>query len=139
VKKKDGLLAKSIRYAPPWAIPALGIVIAGGLFAFALSGSAYEATTLPDARILSRKIESLAAFALVSFFACASLRRTGPSAGFAAAIGAVYSAAIEVGQHLAGSHESLLWNAIDVACGAAGGAAGGWIYERSSAVAATRD
>ena len=113
---------------PPWAIPALAVAVAGGLFLFSLSSAAYEATTLPDARVLSRKLESLVAFALVGFLACWALRLPARRVATAAAIVAAYSAAIEVGQYLTGAREGLMWNAIDVACGAAGGALGGLAY-----------
>jgi hypothetical protein len=64
------------------------------------------------------------AFALVGYF----LRRALKEHDRLDAIGTcvlgvtAYSAAIEIGQAAVGSHEGLLWSAVDVACGTLGGA-----------------
>jgi hypothetical protein len=135
----SGRPAKWLRYAPPWAIPAITLLIAATLFALALSGEVYDATTPPGFRILPRKIESIVAFALVGFLINASMWRRPLAPAALAAIVAVYSAAIEIAQRLVGSRESLLWNAIDIACGAAGGVLGAWIFARTSGFESPRD
>ena len=73
-----------------------------------------------------RKLYSIVAFALVGYLADRGLREWGREANVAGcALGvALYSAAIEAGQALHGSQEGLLWNAVDVACGAIGGVLG---------------
>jgi hypothetical protein len=71
-----------------------------------------------------RKAYSIAAFAVVGFTAERALRPNGRAVLRGAAIVALYSAAIEVAQALHGSHEGLIWNGIDVLCGAVGGSIG---------------
>jgi hypothetical protein len=83
---------------------------------------------------LLRKAYSLAAFTLAGLLLSGAQRRLGgkPAIAGAVALVALFSAAIEIAQRLAGSHETLGWNAIDVAFGAAGGALGGYL-ERAAA------
>ncbi len=102
------------------------IVVAVAFFAAALSNDLYNATSPPQLswHVALRKTYSIVAFAIVgALFERAAAERGLATRGFAAtlAIGA-YSGAIEFGQFSDGSHEGPLWNAIDVACGALGGA-----------------
>jgi hypothetical protein len=102
---------------------AVAVAVAAALFWAATSNEVYDVTSPPgfSFHILLRKTYSIAAFALVGFTADKAL---GPSARAAlrgALAVAAYSAAIEVAQAALGSHEGLVWNAVDVLCGAAGG------------------
>ncbi len=98
---------------------------AAAFFALALSNAIYEATSpwSPGWHVVLRKTYSIAAFAVVGYLLRRALNERGHPAGIGicSASVAVYSAAIEVGQALIGSREGLLWNALDVACGALGG------------------
>jgi hypothetical protein len=74
--------------------------------------------------VLLRKSYSVIAFAIVGITlgrAALEWKRPLSLAGYALAV-ALFSAAIEVGQKLAGSNEGLAWNAFDTGCGALGGA-----------------
>jgi putative effector of murein hydrolase len=108
----------------PWTI-ALGIV-AAVLYALSISNEFYHATSPQwlSWHVALRKTYSVIAFALVAYLLRRALREGGAHRTAAACIAGVaaYSAAIEVGQFLAGSREGPLWNAFDVACGALGGA-----------------
>jgi hypothetical protein len=115
-----------------WLVICVAISIV--LFAIAISNAAYEATTpawLPF-HVLLRKAYSVVAFALVGF----SLARTTQLAGRAwtpvqvgLSVGA-YSALIEVCQRfLAGAHESLAQQSLDVGAGLLGGALGALIAD----------
>ncbi|MFN2461476.1 MAG: hypothetical protein ABR591_12450 [Candidatus Velthaea sp.] len=103
----------------------LVLALAGGLFALALSNEAYDLTSPPSLtyHVLLRKIYSIGAFTLVG---AALLWAWSPPPRrallLAAACIAAYSGLIETGQKIADGSESLAWNLIDVACGAAGGA-----------------
>lgn len=84
-----------------------------------LRGAAGDATFL-------RKAYSLAAFTVTGFFLAMAQRKApgDPSVLRVATLVALFSAAIEIAQRFAGSHESLTSNAVDVGFGAAGGALG---------------
>lgn len=101
-------------------------VVAATLFWAAVSNEVYDLTSPPflSFHVVLRKAYSIAAFALVGFSADNAL---GPSARASlrgALLVAAYSAAIEVGQALHGTREGIVWNAIDVLCGALGGSLG---------------
>jgi hypothetical protein len=83
---------------------------------------------------LLRKSYSLVAFTVTGFLLAFAARRLGRAQPIAAtsAMVALFSAAIEIAQRLAGSHESLVWNVGDVAFGAAGGALGAYLERRVS-------
>jgi len=73
--------------------------------------------------VVLRKLYSVVAFALVCGAWMCALRPPRARLVWASiALGAVYSAAIEVTQAYEGSTEGLAWNAFDVVCGALGGA-----------------
>ena len=96
------------------------------LFFVALSDAIYEATS-PSAfawHVVLRKAYSVAAFALVGYLLRRALAEHGKTRVPATCVWgmAAYSGAIEIGQALVGSHEGLLWNGVDVLCGALGGA-----------------
>lgn len=100
-------------------------------FGLALSRDFYNATT-PDTfawHTLLRKSYSVVAFAVVGFCYRKALAEHGEPVGplQAATIVAAYSALIEVAQYFGGAQESLTWNAVDVICGALGGAVAGLI------------
>lgn len=105
----------------------LTTVIAAVFFFIALSDAVYEATTPPGwLGVLARKIYSVGAFAIVGYCFSQALRLgSGERSPFViAGAVALYSAAIEIGQAVVGSHEGLTWNGIDVACGFLGGLIG---------------
>jgi hypothetical protein len=101
-------------------------VVALAFFGAALSNEVYNLTSPPAFlwHVLLRKLYSIVAFALVGgiyvWASGASVRQSAISI-------AAYSGAIELGQHLTYGHEPLYWNAIDVLCGALGGALGALI------------
>jgi hypothetical protein len=70
---------------------------------------------------LLRKFYSIVAFTLIGFVVHKALPRSRRPALRAALIVAAFSAAIEIAQKLRDGHESLLSNAVDIACGALGG------------------
>jgi len=124
----------------------LALVVAVGFFFLALSGEAYhetspahvatevfgsEAGRLGDPfgislHVALRKAYSIAAFAVVGFTAELALPRSRRAALRMGLLVAAYSAAIEYGQHLHGSLEGPVWNAVDIVCGGIGG----WIAGR---------
>jgi hypothetical protein len=104
----------------------LAALAAAILFAVALNDAIYEATSPSGLawHVVLRKTYSVAAFALVGYLLRRALgeharMRVTPISVWGMA---AYSAAIELGQAAVGSHEGLVWNAVDVACGALGGA-----------------
>ncbi|MDB5092530.1 MAG: hypothetical protein JWO85_631 [Candidatus Eremiobacteraeota bacterium] len=125
---------------------ALAVVVAAGFFLLALSGEAYHetspahvATTIFGSgagrfgdpfgislHVMLRKVYSIAAFGLVGVTAELALPSRRQAAMRMALLVGAYSAAIEYAQYVRGSEEGLMWNAIDVACGAIGG----WIAGR---------
>jgi hypothetical protein len=107
----------------PWT--AAAALVAAVLFAAALSNVLYELTSPPTLtwHVVLRKAYSIVAFALVGYLFRRSLTERGRTAVVLPCIVgvALYSALIELGQALLGSHEGRGWNAFDVACGALGG------------------
>ena len=77
--------------------------------------------TVPGDETWPRKVLSVVAFTLVAYIADRALGPSRHRVLRAIAIGAGFSALIEIEQKLHHSHEGLLSNAIDVACGALGG------------------
>jgi hypothetical protein len=114
----------------PWTITTL--VLAAAFYALALSHEVYDATSPPGLgwHVVLRKIYSVGAFALISY--CLSRALAVRAASLLASVAtcalalAAYSAAIEIGQAVAGSQEGVAWNAVDVLCGALGGVAGAY-------------
>lgn len=101
------------------------VIAATLLYLVALSHEVYTVTSPAGLswHVLLRKGYSIVAFALVGYLAGRAAlewrrRATGPGLTLAVAL---YSAAIEVGQAIHGSHEGLMSNAFDVFCGAVGG------------------
>ena len=107
-----------------WSAAALAL--AAVLFWAAISNEVYDLTSPPALswHVALRKAYSIVAFAAVGFTAERALRPSGRAVLRGAVLVALYSAAIEVAQALHGSREGLVWNGIDVACGALGGAIG---------------
>jgi hypothetical protein len=103
-----------------WIVFAVAAIV---LFASALSGDVYDATSPPAfaGHVLLRKLYSIIAFAVVGA-AYAYARRGARPLDAALAI-ALYSGGIEIGQWFTGD-EPLGWNLFDVGCGAIGGALG---------------
>ena len=106
------------------------VLLAVAFYALALSQAVYDATS-PQGfawHVVLRKAYSVGAFSLLGYCFRRALGENGAprTAAFWACVAgtAAYSGAIEAGQALRGSTEGALWNAIDVACGAAGGAIG---------------
>jgi hypothetical protein len=108
----------------PWTV--LTVIVATILFVVALSNTVYDATSPSwlSWHVLLRKSYSVIAFAVVGYFLRRALKEHDrPNAIETCVLGiTAYSAAIEIGQVAVGSHEGLLWNAVDVACGTLGGA-----------------
>lgn len=108
----------------PWTIAAS--IVALALMAVAVSGSIYELTSPSwlSWHVVLRKLYSIVAFALVGYLLRRALGNADGRRLVATCIAGVgaYSATIEILQFFAGSHEGLGWNAIDVFCGALGGA-----------------
>jgi len=99
------------------------LVIAGGFFAVALSNDAYNLTSPPGLtyHVLLRKCYSIGAVALVGAPLLWEWRPRRHEVIRPAAAVEIYSARIEAGLKVTDGHEPLLWNAVDVACGALGG------------------
>jgi hypothetical protein len=114
------------------------VIAAGVLYAIAVSGPAYNATTpvtLPHHELL-RKTYALLAFALLGFALERSKLRAHGVSGAAIAV-AVYSYAIELGQiFISHSTETFAEHSFDVASGLAGGALGAFLALLVSAPAA---
>ena len=107
----------------PWTLATS--VVATVLYVAALSDEFYRLTSPPTLswHVVLRKAYSVVAFAAVAYLARRAFAEHGrPNAAVSCIVlAALYSALIEVGQWLAGSHEGLAWNAADVVCGALGG------------------
>ena len=107
-----------------WTIAA--IVVATVMFVVACRQDVYLLTSPPsfEWHVLLRKAYSVVAFALVGYLLRRALVENGRPHLVRTCIGglALYSGLIEVGQFIGGSQEGLVWNAIDVLCGALGGA-----------------
>lgn len=108
----------------PWTLAVT--IVAAILYVVACSEAAYELTSPRSLswHVWLRKAYSIGAFALVGYLFRRSRAENGARRFVVSTIVAVaaYSAAIEIGQYVLGSKEGLLWNAIDIACGAVGGA-----------------
>ncbi len=119
-------------YARRWLI---FWVLAIGFFALALSNDVYNVTSPPafSWHVLLRKFYSIVAFTIVG---AAYVRASGASVLRASVAIALYSGAIEIGQHVTNGREPLIWNGVDVICGGVGGALGAltpWVRAKSSA------
>ncbi|MFN2459325.1 MAG: hypothetical protein ABR591_01335 [Candidatus Velthaea sp.] len=102
------------------------LAAAAVLFVLACDGRFYELTdplTSPHGALVLRKLESVLAFAFVG-----GLATNSPWAG--AAVVALFSAGIELGQEVTGSPESARVHAFDIACGAFGGFLGPLVARR---------
>ena len=112
-----------------WMWRALALVVAAVLFWVATSDAVYESTSPSTLswHVPLRKAYSIGAFALVGFLADKALGGSTRAVVRGTLLVALYSAAIEVAQFEVGSKEGLLWNGIDVVCGAVGGALGALI------------
>lgn len=107
-------------------------IIAAVLFLLlASSDTVYNLTSPPGAlQILLRKSYSLVAFALVGYPLSRAFEASenAKSSLFVATAIATYSLGIEIVQAIVGSHEGLVWNAVDVGFGFAGGYLGAAIH-----------
>jgi hypothetical protein len=114
----------------------LTIIVGLALYVLALNDEVYTLTSPPALawHILLRKTYSIGAFTLLGFLYVNLLRKHGRTANILHTTTAIalYSTAIEIGQACMGSHEGLRWNAIDIGCGAAGGALGGILARYAS-------
>ena len=98
-------------------------IVAAAGFALATSSEVYLVASPPwiTYHVLLRKVESVAAFAVVALALAWWLGRR-PRLGIILPVAlAAYSALIEVAQRLLGSHENNWESLFDVACGALGG------------------
>ena len=111
----------------------LTIIAAIAFLFLAASDTVYNLTSPPGPlQILLRKSYSLGAFALVGYPLSRALEVSDnrKSVLFVATAVGTYSFGIEVVQAIFGSHEGLVWNAVDVAFGFAGGFLGAAVHER---------
>jgi hypothetical protein len=105
----------------------LFVIVAVGFFLTALSGDVYNLTSPATLtwHVALRKFYSIVAFTIVG---ASFIWASGASLRTSALVVAVYSGAIEIGQHLfTDPNEPLGWNIFDVGCGAVGGALAGLI------------
>lgn len=109
------------RLRPRWLIATAVLIVL--FLGIALSRRIYPLTIgwLPGEETWPRKALSIVAFTIVAYVADRALGRTRRRLPRALAIGAAFSALIEVAQRLHHSHESVRSSGIDVACGALGG------------------
>jgi hypothetical protein len=110
------------------------LCVATALYLAAIDNDVYLIASPPNLawHTFLRKAESLVAFALVGLLAGWTIGpRRKLSLVLALLLGA-YSALIEIGQRLTGTHESLRLSLFDVACGAVGGIVAAWIVLRLS-------
>jgi VanZ family protein len=110
------------------------LCVAAALYLAAINNDVYLIASPPNLawHTFLRKAESLVAFALVGLLAGWTI---GPRRNFALLLAvalAAYSALIEVGQRLTGTHEPLRLSLFDVTCGAVGGVVAAWIMLRLS-------
>jgi hypothetical protein len=107
-------------------------IIAAAAFLFLASSDTVYNLTSPAGplQILLRKSYSLVAFALVGYPLSRALEASDNrrSTLFVATAVATYSLVIEIVQAIVGSHEGLVWNAVDVGFGFAGGYLGAEIH-----------
>lgn len=107
-----------------WRFLAIASMLA--LYCLALSNEFYNLTSPPAFtwHVALRKGYSIIAFTFVGILYVKMLGELGRKATVAHTVLAiaVYSAVIEIGQALVGSHEGLLWNLMDTLCGGIGGA-----------------
>jgi len=107
-----------------WTIAA--VLAALALFVAALSADLYNATSPPSLgwHVVLRKAYSVIAFAVIGYLAARALHERGRPVGALGTVAtvALYSAAIELGQYLTGVREGAAYNALDIGCGALGGA-----------------
>jgi len=98
------------------------IFVATTFYVVALNNEIYTIASPPSMgyHIVLRKLESIVAFVIVATSMNWWLMLRRPRAVLALCT-AAYSALIEIGQRLSGSHEQLAESLFDVACGAAGG------------------
>jgi hypothetical protein len=143
VASNSGGVRTSDRLNAVWVAAAA----AAGFFALALSDVVYDFTSPGSwpTHVVVRKLYSLACFVVLGYLFSRVVPRMPPllSGMRAAVIVAMYSAAVEIGQRLTGSRESLKWNAVDVALGFIGGAIGGALasvrWRRESAARVAED
>ncbi len=96
------------------------------MYVLACDNEFYQLTSPPELswHVLLRKAYSIVAFALVGYLLRRALVENHRPRFVAPCILGIagYSAVIEVGQFLLGSHEGFAWNCFDTLCGALGGA-----------------
>jgi VanZ like protein len=107
-------------------------VLALVFFTLAVSTEIYDLTSPAFLawHVALRKAYSVAAFSILAFFARGALREQGSTRPALATIVTLtlFSTLIEVAQFAGGVREGLAWNALDVACGTAGGIIGAVAY-----------
>lgn len=101
-----------------------------GFFIISVSGDVYDVTSPPQFtyHVLLRKLYALAAFTLTGAAVVPWFSPRYRPLKTALAI-TIFSAAIEIAQRFAGSHESWRWNAFDILSGALGGFIGGLLWD----------
>jgi hypothetical protein len=107
-------------------------VLALVFFTLAVSTEIYDLTSPAFLawHVALRKGYSVAAFSIVAFFARGAFGEQGSTRPALASIVTLtlFSTLIEVAQFAGGVREGLAWNALDVACGTAGGLIGTFAF-----------
>ncbi|GAC1348973.1 MAG: hypothetical protein NVSMB19_01810 [Vulcanimicrobiaceae bacterium] len=110
------------RWRLKWTAAAVAVGIV--LYVAALSNEFYALTspTTLSWHVALRKAYSVVAFGALAYLVRRALVERGRRGVVVATIAtlALFSAAIELGQWAVGSTEGFVWNAFDIACGAAG-------------------
>jgi len=106
-----------------WTLAAAIVGVA--LYVAALRNDFYQLTSPATLswHVALRKLYSVAAFGTLGYLVRRGFAERGRERIAATTVGALaaYSAAIELGQCALGSTEGLVWNVVDIACGALGG------------------
>lgn len=110
----------------PWTLAACALALV--FFTLAVSTEIYDLTSPAFLawHVALRKGYSVAAFAILAFFVCGAYgeQRVARPALAAIVTLTLFSTLIEIAQFAGGVREGLAWNALDIACGAAGGLIG---------------
>lgn len=107
----------------------VGLAVFVLVFFIALSSDVTGLTSYPALAhpVIARKLLSILAFAIAGLAISPVLNRRYAIVNATFAVAAL-SAGIELAQHFNGSDETIRWNLIDIACGAAGGSLGAIAY-----------
>jgi hypothetical protein len=124
----------------PWTLAACGLALV--FFTLAVSTEIYDLTSPAffPWHVVLRKGYSIVAFSVLAFAARGAIgeqRNRQPFLWTVVAL-TLFSTLIEIAQYAGGVREGLKWNAVDIACGTAGGAIGALLYHLVRGVARRR-